>query len=859
MAAQQQSLLNVQSNLANVIKNIESNLFTTIQRLENNVIDKIESSSSNKKKFTLAVWSKDWITINIMINIDTNNISNSILLSDLGFGFNPVETTFYSKFPSNQNTQSRRLEYLLLSPRFDMSDIENWIFTFSKIGNNNFYTAWRIIQPYEFRFSTQDAIFSLGFTTPELFALNQPLTKPLPIYVGRKLDFQSSVVPQGTNYVGTYIIESNNIYELHTKGYSYTDTDTNELGIYKSNVRIPFETGEYSVDAIIRDPDSEKILFATLVKNNQTKLVKLNEENLNITSLIILKNKRCLTRMRFRGRHLYILLASTYEDQFEELKKWEEENIKPDKFDIIKEYIVRYDIDKSTLDEVVQTESQENFFDGFAVPIIFSSPTDIGIIDNLLVVSRWSVGGLNDVLVYDLDESFPLVPKRQKIFLRQEDGYDPWIQCSYIDTNPNGLKAYIINNERYVLMNMKHNILFLNIDNMDHSKFVKVCNIPEYALSGTCIQTIGNDVVFSVSPTTNNVSRYYIQVSINELFNLGTDTINGAYGEIPILDIECITAESIVNIISTDDGNKFAFNNSEKYYPNYNIGIGKYLFKNISENHPMAILIDSEIISYKGDETKMFKKTVNNKEYNFYYGNIEVNVLKEFSSASIYCYNHGYMGGENLLKFNNICNIIKEEEQNKEKISTHEIEQALTNSALFNRGSQFNKDGITFIYEWAPINGLTQELWDSWFIESNSYLNAQFAASGNKLRVAWLTTFSDSGKHLGGPIYEIIYLPSLNDIINYYKKVQDVADARNNYLLTQSPEIKSLWESYQLIRVTVYSDINDNLMKLQTDYTLGITWDSLTKSVYNLNTPIIYKMWQKDDNPILLERNTTYF
>ena len=44
MAAQQQSLLNVQSNLANVIKNIESNLVTRIQRLENNVIDKIDDS-----------------------------------------------------------------------------------------------------------------------------------------------------------------------------------------------------------------------------------------------------------------------------------------------------------------------------------------------------------------------------------------------------------------------------------------------------------------------------------------------------------------------------------------------------------------------------------------------------------------------------------------------------------------------------------------------------------------------------------------------------------------------------------------------------------------------------------------------
>ena len=52
MAAQQQSLLNVQNNLANVIKNIESNLFTRIQRLENNVIDKIDNSSSNKKPET---------------------------------------------------------------------------------------------------------------------------------------------------------------------------------------------------------------------------------------------------------------------------------------------------------------------------------------------------------------------------------------------------------------------------------------------------------------------------------------------------------------------------------------------------------------------------------------------------------------------------------------------------------------------------------------------------------------------------------------------------------------------------------------------------------------------------------------
>ena len=51
MAARQQSLLNVQNNLANVIKNIESNLFTRIQRLENNVIKGIDDSSEQKPDY----------------------------------------------------------------------------------------------------------------------------------------------------------------------------------------------------------------------------------------------------------------------------------------------------------------------------------------------------------------------------------------------------------------------------------------------------------------------------------------------------------------------------------------------------------------------------------------------------------------------------------------------------------------------------------------------------------------------------------------------------------------------------------------------------------------------------------------
>ena len=48
-------------------------------------------------------------------------------------------------------------------------------------------------------------------------------------------------------------------------------------------------------------------------------------------------------------------------------------------------------------------------------------------------------------------------------------------------------------------------------------------------------------------------------------------------------------------------------------------------------------------------------KTVDNKEYNFYHGNINVNVNNNFKEASVYCYYHGYMGGENLLVYNDDC------------------------------------------------------------------------------------------------------------------------------------------------------------------------------------------------------------
>ena len=55
-------------------------------------------------------------------------------------------------------------------------------------------------------------------------------------------------------------------------------------------------------------------------------------------------------------------------------------------------------------------------------------------------------------------------------------------------------------------------------------------------------------------------------------------------------------------------------------------------------------------IIYAGDNYNKLIKQVNDVSYNFYYGDVVVNVNNDFDKASVYCYNHGYMGGENMLR-----------------------------------------------------------------------------------------------------------------------------------------------------------------------------------------------------------------
>lgn len=116
---------------------------------------------------------------------------------------------------------------------------------------------------------------------------------------------------------------------------------------------------------------------------------------------------------------------------------------------------------------------------------------------------------------------------------------------------------------------------------------------------------------------------------------------------------------SNVNIISSA-GNKFVLNNYSTYIPNmaYDLNKGTFHLKNIPQSHPIALLNNGkeDKISYKGLITKKTTKTVTGTEadadYDFYWGDITIDVNGNFSKCSIYCYHHGYMGGQDIFNFN---------------------------------------------------------------------------------------------------------------------------------------------------------------------------------------------------------------
>lgn len=122
--------------------------------------------------------------------------------------------------------------------------------------------------------------------------------------------------------------------------------------------------------------------------------------------------------------------------------------------------------------------------------------------------------------------------------------------------------------------------------------------------------------------------------------------------------IVCLDATNIVNIINSE-GNKYVLNGLSDYSSSriYGVYQGNYEIRNIPVAHPMAILNNdvSNNVIYSGSELYATKE-VDGISYNFYVGNLDITVMDRFTGRlSLYCYNHGYMGGKDVIKYTTTC------------------------------------------------------------------------------------------------------------------------------------------------------------------------------------------------------------
>ena len=110
---------------------------------------------------------------------------------------------------------------------------------------------------------------------------------------------------------------------------------------------------------------------------------------------------------------------------------------------------------------------------------------------------------------------------------------------------------------------------------------------------------------------------------------------------------------SHVSVVASSDGYKYVFNGFSTYESNkkHYLSNGTYILKNVPVNHPMAIISNGDI-TYSGDPNTKLTREVDGTNYHFYYNDITLTVSGNFGHASVYCYYHGYMGGQNILSYN---------------------------------------------------------------------------------------------------------------------------------------------------------------------------------------------------------------
>jgi hypothetical protein len=162
-------------------------------------------------------------------------------------------------------------------------------------------------------------------------------------------------------------------------------------------------------------------------------------------------------------------------------------------------------------------------------------------------------------------------------------------------------------------------------------------------------------------PGTNFVLTSYDAEQQVDVVATTTTTTEAVTENLPegLTELECLIDTTEASVVEYN-GKKMVFNDKDYYEnTNYVVTNGQYKILNVPENYPIAVLNygKADKITYTGLPTKKhFIKTRGtdaDHSYDFFYGDVTINVKDNFETVSLYYYKkpteQGYLGMEKIL------------------------------------------------------------------------------------------------------------------------------------------------------------------------------------------------------------------
>lgn len=124
--------------------------------------------------------------------------------------------------------------------------------------------------------------------------------------------------------------------------------------------------------------------------------------------------------------------------------------------------------------------------------------------------------------------------------------------------------------------------------------------------------------------------------------------VTATASQVTFYNLNPITTQAIHTIVVTVRNGQYYLNGTTQPIT---LQHGTYLFTNIPDDHPMAIIdmFDDTALRYAGDGGNSVERVFNGVRY--YTGNMLVYVTGLFGHASLHCQYHEYMGGQNRLQY----------------------------------------------------------------------------------------------------------------------------------------------------------------------------------------------------------------